>query len=256
MSYLEPPSSSGPVPKLLRYFLISLFVFAGLLSLTMFGLYQAAQREPEFYHQALLIKSEDSQAAGRQLEQSVFDLHNDVRQEGTWEAVFTEEQVNGWLEADLPNKLPNLLPRGTQEPRVSISPDGIRMACQFDNGKFRSIISLALDVGLTDETNTLAVRVSKLRAGSLPVPLKQFLDRIAAQAKRGNVSLRWRQVDSDPVALISIPVTHEDYAHREIYVDSIELRDGAVYLAGHTERIAPAMLHATAQAVPNETIQR
>ena len=194
--------------------------------------------------------------AGDALEQRVLDLHNEVRSVGIWEAEFTEAQVNGWLVADLPDKFPNVLPSGTQEPRVAIDSEAIRVACQFDNGKFKTVISMALDVDLTTETNTLAVRVSKLRAGALPVPLKQFLDKISVAASRGDIPLKWRQIDGDPVALVTVPVAHEDYLHREIYVDALELREGAIYMAGHTEqRIAPT-LSASVQLGMKQAIHR
>jgi hypothetical protein len=244
------------VRKAIRYLLLITAIVLGLLGITVWGLFQAAQRQPTFYRQAMLAEPAESAKAGDALEQGLLDLHNEVHTIGTWEAEFTEAQVNGWLVADLPEKFPNVLPRGTQEPRVAIDAEAIRVACRFDNGKLKTVISMALDIDLTVETNTLAVRVSKLRAGALPVPLKQFLDKISLAAGRGNISLKWRQIDGDPVALITVPVTHEDYAHREIYVDTIELRDGAIYLAGHTEqRLAPT-LSASAQFGINQTVHR
>jgi hypothetical protein len=244
------------VRKAIRYVLLTTAVVLGLLGITVLVLYKAAQREPTFYRQAMLVEAEANQEAGDELEQSFLDLHNEVRSIGTWEAVFTEEQVNGWLVSDLPEKFPNVLPRGTQEPRVAIDGDAIRVACQFDNGKIKTIISMALDVDLTTETNTLAVRVSKLRAGALPVPLKQFLDKITTAARRGDIPLTWRQIDGDPVALVTVPVTHEDYAHREIYVDTIELREGEIYLAGHTERNVSPTLSASIQLGISTAIHR
>ena len=242
--------------KAIRYLLITTAIVLGLLGVAVLGLYQAAQREPVFYQQAMRLEPGSLEEAGDELEQSMLDLHNDVRSIGTWEAVFTEEQVNGWLVADLPEKFPNVLPRGTQEPRVAIDPEAIQVACQFDNGKIKTVISMILDVDLTTDTNTLAVRVSKLRAGALPVPLKQFLDKIAIAARRGDISLQWRQIDGDPVALVTVPVTHEDYAHREIYVDTIELREGEIFLAGHTELKNKPLLNASIQLGTNSTVQR
>lgn len=242
--------------KAIRYLLATTAVVLGLTGMACFGLYRAAQREPQFYRLAMRAAPIENQEAGDALEQRVFDLHNEVRAIGTWEAVFTEEQVNGWLVSDLPEKFPNILPLGTQEPRVAIDSKAIRVACRFDNGNFKTIISMALDVDLTTEINTLAVRVSQLRAGALPVPLKQFIDKISVAASRGEILLKWRQIDGDPVALITVPVTHEDYAHREIYVDTIELREGEIYLAGHTERKAAPLLNASVQLGMNRATHR
>ncbi|MEO8494683.1 MAG: hypothetical protein ABI614_06415 [Planctomycetota bacterium] len=242
--------------KAIRYLLLTTAVVLGLLGIAVLGLYKAAQREPVFYQEAMLAESGESAKSGDDLERRLFDLQNDARNVGTWEAVFTDEQVNGWLVSDMPDKFPNVLPLGTQEPRVVIDAEAIRVACQFDNGKFKTIISMALDVDLTTETNTLAVRVSQLRAGVLPVPLQQFLKNISTAASRGDIPLTWQQIDGDPVALVTLPVTHEDYAHREIYVDKIELRDGEIYLAGHTEQNAVPTLSASVQLGIKTAIHR
>jgi hypothetical protein len=48
--------------------------------------------------------------------------------------------------------------------------------------------------------------------------------------------LRWGQADGDPVALVTVPHQHEDYSHREIYLETIEIRDGEIALAGRTQK--------------------
>ena len=96
--------------KLLRYLLLTTVVLAVLLGAGLYLLKRAAQKEPEFYQQALRAEPAQQEVAGDELEQEVLELHNEVRQPGVWEAVFTEEQINGWLAADLPEKFPRGLP--------------------------------------------------------------------------------------------------------------------------------------------------
>ena len=176
---------------------------------------------------------------GAQLEQAVLDMHNEALRGGRWQAVFTDEQLNGWLAADLPEKFPYLLPRGVAEPRIVIEKNEAHIACRYDNGQISTVISFALAINLTDEPNTLAVQVSKLRAGVLPVPLRQFLDPITTAAQNSQVPLRWSQADGDPVALVTIPAKRGDYAVEEIHIDSIELRDGELRLAGTSVQAPP-----------------
>lgn len=235
--------------KALRYILYSTAAVLAVAVAVAWALLLAAQSEPEFYQRALKAQPTGQAEAGDSLERSLLDLHNSVHGGGSWEAVFTEDQINGWLAADLPDKFPRALPPGAEEPRVAIDSQMVHVACRFDNGKVRTVISFGLDVNLTTETNTLAVRVSKLRAGALPVPLKQFLDKISAHAQRANIPLQWSQIDGDPVALVTIPVQHEDYAHREVYLDVIELREGEVYLAGRTEATGSGTRHVALQPV-------
>lgn len=219
-----------------RLIIVTLLLLAGLTGGGTFVLYSAARHEPQFYQQALRIEPELQREAGDALEQSVLELHNTARAEGRWEAVFTEAQINGWLAADLPEKFPHMLPKGTEQPRVSIDPQRIKIACRYHHGKVNTVISFDLHVNLTTEPNTLAVRVSKVRAGALPVPLKRFLAPITKAGADSDIALRWSQVDGDPVALVTVPHQHEDYSHREIHLETVEMRDGEIVLAGRTQK--------------------
>ena len=232
-----------------RLILIAFVVLAALTGGAAFILFSAARHEPQFYQQALQVEPQQQQEAGDQLEQSVLELHNSARKEGHWEAVFTETQINGWLAADLPDKFPQILPPGTEQPRVSIDPERIKIACRYKRGNVNTVISFDLAVNLTTETNTLAVRVSKVRAGALPVPLKRFLAPITKAGADSDIPLRWSQTEGDPVALVTVPHSHKDYAHREIYLETVKMRDGEVVLAGRTQRRSPGQ-HTVAQRSP------
>jgi hypothetical protein len=217
------------------------------------GAFRAARHEPEFYQRALLMEPQQQQEAGEQLERSVLELHNNVRKPGRWEAVFTDEQLNGWLSRDLEIKFPQLLPTGVSAPRIALDPQQARIACRYETPKINTVVSLALEVHLTDEPNVVAIRVRKARAGALPLPLKGFLDRIADVALQSGLVLRWAQEDGDPVALFKIPSEHEDYLTQGVFLESVELRDGAVYLAGRSgEEIE---IHRTAMVPRNENVQ-
>jgi hypothetical protein len=227
-----------------------LFLLLALAGGALFVIYSASRHQPKFYQRALLVEPEVQREEGDALEKNVLQLHNTARNEGRWEAVFTESQINGWLAADLPEKFPHILPAGTDEPRVAIGEEEIKIACRYQRGKVNTIISFDLIVNLTSETNTLAVRVSKVRAGALPVPLKRFLTPITRVCVRSGITLRWTQIDGDPVALVTIPHEHEDYAHREIYLEAFEMRDGEIVLAGRTQK-TEEILHTVAH-LPEE----
>jgi hypothetical protein len=182
--------------------------------------------------------------AGDELEQNVLELRNDARSPGRWEAVFTDEQINGWLAVQLPEKFPGTLPPGVESPRVAIRDGQVNIAARYQDKLVSSVVSINLDVRLTEEANTLAVTIKRIRAGTLPVPVKHYLDRISRTAERGEIPLRWSQSEGDPVALVTIPSRHDDYVHREIFVETIEFREGEVYLAGRTDDV-PAASSAT-----------
>lgn len=215
-------------------------LLVGIAASTAIGLSvlgQAARHEPDFYREALKVRPHVAHDASQQLEKSVLQLQQTSSQPGRWQAVFADEQINGWLAEELPRKLPQLLPPGVADPRVVVETDTIRCACRYRSRALNFVVSFALNVELTEQSNTLAVRVSEVRAGALPVRLHRYLPNIERAAARSGIEFRWQETEkSDPVALITIPHQHEDYVHREIYVESIELQSGHVRLAGRTER--------------------
>lgn len=222
-----------------------------------YSLYRAAHAVPEFYSAALEADPQQQAAAGDQLEHRVLDLHNSLHDEGRWEALFTDEEINGWLATVLPEKFANLLPKGLADPRVVISPAQAQVACRYEHQRITTVVSLSLRISVTDEPNVVAVQVGKARAGLVPLPLQDFLDDAAKVARRGKLDLRWSQVEGEPVALIRIPTQHDDYRFREVHIDTIELREGAIYFAGQTGETATAQNAPTPQAgEKNRTTQR
>lgn len=207
-----------------------------VFSLVGLFVYRAAQAEPEFYQRALTHSAPEQQERhGNELEQQLFELHQEAVTSGRWQATFTEDRINGWLASDLPLKFPQVLPIGVKDPRVAINEDRIQAACRYESPRISTVISFELNVELSDEPNTVAVRVSQVRAGRVPIPLKPFLDRIAAVAQTTEIPFRWAETEGDPVAMITIPTQHKDYLHREVHVETVEFREGEVSLSGHTE---------------------
>jgi hypothetical protein len=50
--------------------------------------------------------------------------------------------------------------------------------------------------------------------------------------------LHWSQIDGDPVALVTI-ATARDEEGRAVQLDTLELHDGELYLAGHKQGSEP-----------------
>jgi cell division protein FtsB len=210
------------------------FVLAAVMGSGTALVYRAMQHQPDFYERALAVNPQKQAAAGDELERQVLELHNEVRRPGIWQAKFTDEQINGWLAADLVEKFPKLLPKEVLDPRVDLEPERVRVACRYEAPTVTSVVSLDVEVYLTQEPNVVAVRIYRARAGVLPLPLKHFLDRITQIAAQSGLHLRWAQEDGDPVALFTIPAEHEDYATQGIYLERLELKDGEVLLAGRS----------------------
>jgi hypothetical protein len=213
---------------------IAAFVIVGLLFATgtvAVLLYQATQQVPVFYRQALAQDSAAATQANDECLQQMTALASDVRRPGAWQAVFTAEQINGWLAVDLVRNYPDLLPDEVHSPRVAITGQQATVACRIVQGESSTVFSLSLDVYVS-EPNVLAVRLRGAHAGTLPIPLAKVLEAITAGAHNADLPIEWRQNGGDPVALIALPETHDSGRFGEI--DAIELRDGALWIAGHT----------------------
>jgi hypothetical protein len=206
-----------------------LLVAAGLSAL-----YAATQHVPEFYRQAIAADPAAQRQQSEQMLQQATALMSSFKKQGHWEAVFTAEQINGWLAVDMVQNHPDTLPSSLHDPRVAIEPDRMTLACRFRWGPFSSVLNLTVDPYLA-ESNVLALRIRNARAGLLPMPLGKVLDHISETARHTDLRLTWRRVGGDPVALISLPAPG-DPDGEVVRIETLQLGRGEIYVAGTTQR--------------------
>lgn len=190
------------------------------------------RHEPAFYRAALVADADRQKRASNELLEQASALVNDVRRQGDWQALFTAEQVNGWLAVDLPKNHPNLLPPEIAEPRVALENGRIRIACRQGAGRFGSVMALEIEPYLV-RSNELAVRICGARAGWVPLPLGPILKQVAQAALEADLPLRWDQAGGDPVAVITLSTRRSD--RKILSVESLEVHAGELYLAGKTQ---------------------
>ncbi len=200
--------------------------------------YRATQQVPDFYVRQLKAESSlPKRQSGDAFERQALALNNQIRKSDRWQARFSAEEINAWLAVDLPQKFPSALPRDEQAPRVAIDAEMIQFACRVESPQFSSVVSLGVQPYVTSEPNVLALRVKQLRAGTLPLPLAQYLDKITAQCARAGVPLRWSEEEGDPVALVTLPLVPEDFQNRLVRVEQIALEEGALVVSGVSEPV-------------------
>ncbi len=197
------------------------------------------EQVPEFYRLATMDArpgaSQDQQRkASRRLTRNFERLQSAAAKEGSWNATFTNEEINAWLDEELPEKFPHLLRRGLSEPRVAIEDGRLRAAARLRNRRFDLVVSCDVRVELTEQPNLLAIRLENLRAGALAIPWSQFLDRISSEAAGGDISVHWDMTDTGPVALLAVPGEHPKFVVKPVMVESIELCAGEIWLAGRS----------------------
>jgi hypothetical protein len=200
-------------------------------TLAFFSAYRAARHVPPFYVQALQATTAAQKAAGQEFERQSFALHNALRRRGHWSARFTENEINGWLAAELPEKFSTALPAGISQPRVAIAAERVQIAAHYEQRGIETVLSLAGEIRLTSEPNEIAVRIERVRAGSLPMPLGKLLDEISALAATAGIPLRWTEVAGDPVALLRLP---PELDRQPFVLETLDLSEGALTIAGNT----------------------
>lgn len=224
-----------------RLVMITSVALIGLGGIAFWG-YRASQSAPEFYREALEVDHKKQVVASDELLHKATTLYNNVRKEGDWEAVFTVDQINGWLAVDMAENHPDLLPDYVFDPRVYVDEQGLKLGCRYESKRVSTIFSLDVDLYLAEE-NVIALRVRNAKAGVLPLPLDKVLDGVSEGAQRLELRMEWRTINGDPVALIHIAPPHSS-ADLKVSVKRLELREGEIYVAGTTNAESRSRLNA------------
>ncbi len=195
-------------------------------------LYQSAQRIPEFYQAALEVPAETLVAAGADFERNVAQLHNNTVDKGDWKSVFTQEQINGWLQFEFAKKFPNALPQGISDPRVSIINDEIKLAFGVKAKNLSGIVVAAGDLFCTAQKNQIGIRIKSINAGLIPISIDRWANEIGSRLRERRIPFSWTEVEGDPVALITVPTSITD--ERELELKDISVENKKIVLIGET----------------------
>jgi uncharacterized protein YpmS len=212
--------------------LCSLVATGALIAFLAFA-YHAARQVRPFYQQALAAQPAVLEQDSREMESRATALYSDARQAGQWNAVFTADQINGWLATQLTEEHVGELPEAIRDPRVAIAPNLLTLGFRTSPGGIETVASVDASVFLT-ESGAVAIRLMSVRAGTLPLPVMQVADELAAACRELSLPVRWTQENGQPVAMIEL---HSDQStdKRQFHIDAIDLSKGQVYVAGHTD---------------------
>ena len=215
----------------LRIAAVGMLTVTTLLVALLGSAYYAARQVRPFYEEALQIKPEVLERGSQELESRATALYSDVKQVGHWQALFTVEQINGWLATQL--AADKGLPSNMHEPRVAIARDVLTLGFRTKSGGVETVISVDASVLLTKDGD-VGIRLMSVKAGALPLPVMQLADELATACKKLNLPVKWTQQQGRPIAIVNIS-NNASAANRDFFIDSIELRKGEMYVAGHTE---------------------
>ena len=159
--------------------------------------------------------------------------------DGAWQVTFTTEQVNGWLAVDREENYPHSLPQSIKDPRVVIRPGEIDLGCRYKSSRLTAILSVTADVYM-QAPDLIALRIRGARAGVVPLPLEKLLERLTQLFENLGCRVTRQQADADPVLLLTWPQPRDPGHKGTMHIDQIDLREGEMFVAGHTQRSAPA----------------
>ena len=219
----------------------ALFVVAGVLLLVIFtgaifGIHWACQQPPAFYCDALAQDHSTAHQASDALLREAAALVSDLHKSGRWQALFTAEQINGWLAYDMLQNHPHLFPPAICDLRVAIQQDRAQIAFRWTKPAWSAIVFLETQIFLREE-NVVAMRICKARAGLLPLPLNGLLHDLIAAAEEIGLRVEQEQIDGDPVLLISVAGFQPE--DKPLSLESLELTNGEIFVAGRSQRDTP-----------------
>jgi hypothetical protein len=228
---LTRPAVELAVRKSTRRLVVLLGMLALLVAVGMFSLYRMSQWQPSFYDQSLRMERAKAVQAGDELEQNLLAVHNEVADDHSWQIAILDEQVNGWLATVLPEKFPDMLPDGVENPRVEFRSGQAELACRYQGPRFSAVASVVVEPFLSEQPNVIALRIRKARVGALPGLKKKLVEQCSIEARRLGIPLQWTQLDSDPVALVTFDASEtSDLAN--LHLEVLDVSDGQLVIAG------------------------
>lgn len=197
-----------------------------------------SQQVPDFYKRAFNQSDQAMQVARNQLQFDVQQLQSDLSRRGSWNASFSEDEINAWLSDQLPERFDRLSKRGVREPAIAIEDGQILAAVHYQSSRWDTVVSCRLSVEMTEEPNLLAIHLSDLKAGALPLPLEPFVRRISREAALGDLDIRWDFTEDGPIALVHIPPEDPHYAFAPLVIELVSLTAGRLRLSGQAGQLA------------------
>jgi hypothetical protein len=184
------------------------------------------------YAEALELDPAQAASDAQKLEERVAKLNADASQ-GSWNATFTEDEVNGWLASVLREKLPKLLPPEVQDPRVQLKEGRVFVAYRYA-GKLTTVITLETEPRI-ERDGLIGIRLVSAYAGFFPVANSLVVKEVDELAATLQWPVEWReQPDKLELFIPMRDLFSTDSQDRELA--ELAVHDGKVELGGNAEQ--------------------
>lgn len=223
-----------------RSLFLAVGIFLVLASAIAAGLVTLIRYEPSVYHEAAVPPGPERQRMSQECTREFVRLVNAVTGEQEEECRFTNEQINSYLEESfLHQGLGEFLPEGIAEPRLIIEPDKVRLAFRYGAGFWSTIISIDMKVWLAkDEPNVIALELTSLKAGALPITAQSLLNSLSERADRTGINFSWYRHHGHRVALLRF---QNDKSHANLQLHGLQLEKGAIRIQVGSNDSSPSL---------------
>ena len=188
--------------------------------------------QPSYYRAMVQLSQDQRERKAKHFVAQSLQLRNDICNEPSWEAIFSDQEVNAWLAEDLVTHFADQLPPEVHDPRVLFELNRIVLAFQLEKAGVQSVITVVARPRVP-EGNTVELTLEKIRAGILPVPADHILDRIIEHARHHGVDVLWKRRDGYPVVVMRYT---PHLAREDVQLEELEIRTGQIRLAGRSDR--------------------
>ncbi len=192
-------------------------------------LYWKVKRVPVFYQQVEVLDPQQRAASHAGLLEKVEQLKKDVRFSPAYKISLTEEQLNSWLAENHDSSSDPFY-----RPRLTICPDGIRIACRARYKSWQTVISAQLTVEMTGQENVVRVHVASIQAGSLSIGWDRVIDLLRQTVERNGLETSWSSGDGEATVDIIVPSRWAP-SPRHLVLESIQLTEGKITLRGRAD---------------------
>lgn len=197
------------------------------------GLYWSSTQVPEFYQEALKeqLPPEVRQQEAKQFVQRSMKLVNDVHNhEPQWSQEFSELQINSWIAEELHQKFSKWVPKDLSDPRVNFKKNQVELGFHLTLKKWSGIISLKFRPWLL-ENNRLVLELENARAGLLPIPMEEAINKLIQEARKEGLYIEWGQTNNNDALIV-----HLDRGKTELpALTALTVEPGIFRIAGKTE---------------------
>jgi len=207
-----------------------LFVFAATIMGVVFVLW-SLQREPGFYRDA---KSKLDNSTYRQQQAAEFERRTEEMMhlshiKPEWEQTFTQDQINACLMEGYGTKSSSRRKKDVSSPLLEFGDGVVRIGVELDTELYQGIISIETKPTLNEDRN-LALEVTSIRVGSMPIPASSLLKMAVEEISRGEESIRWGGDANRDIVIIKLPDPTHEFESSELTM--FQVTNGELTLKG------------------------